>query len=1253
MTTKHPVLNKVAFFALAVAFPLGSPAWADTITGSIAAAPASVNLNLSTAYAFYGINGSFTPATDPSSIGNFSTLVAVGEYTGTGADAVFNQATYNNGTTSATLSPNYSLAQVQGFDAGVATVSITTTLFATNESLSVYISGYDTAPDFSATVGSATFALNNVVLPTTADGNGTGEGHTYGVLNLAVTGTVGETLTITGTTDRAGVTGGNGYTTIAFNSVTATAPDSPDSISGSIAAAPASVNLNLSTAYAFYGINGSFTPATDPSNIGIFSTLIAVGEYTGTGKDAVFNQTTYSNETSSVTLSPNYSLAQVQGFDAGVATVSITTTLFATNESLSVYISGYDTAPDFSATIGSAAFVRHNVVLPTTADGNGTGEGHTYGVLNLKVTGKVGDVLTIKGTTDRTGVTGGNGYTTIAFNSVTATAPGPTLTAQAVAGGQIELSWPKQPINFQVLASTNVAGPYRFAGLPVTNQGAINMAFDSTASAPAKFYRLQAVNYGSIPVTSWQSDPDGATLQMNPGIMKLQVFSPGIVRVAYGLSNSVPSWSNSFSVIMPPATGTWPLTATATNVILNTGLLQVRVSLASGAVGFYDTNGAPLLLEPPGGGKSLVPAMAGGGATLASRQQFLTSPGEAFYGLGQHQAGAMNYKNTTVVLQQINPGNSDVPMLFSSLGHGILWDNPAITDVSFSSKSTVTWASQAAAAVNYYFMYGPQSDAVIADYRYLTGQAPMFGKWAWGYWQSKNAYGSQAELIGVENQYRAANIPIDNIVQDWMYWNPNPWGSDIFNSGNYPNVAQLMQTLHNDNIHMMISKWAKFDQGAYANYLQLSNAGALYPERTTGTPNAQYYDAFNPVGRQLYWQQVSNDLFSLGIDGWWLDASEPELNVNWGEYANYATAAGSGATVYNAYPLMHTTTLYQGQRGATSSKRVFILTRSAYAGQQRNAAVTWSGDIDSTWASFALQIPAGLNFCVSGIPYWNTDIGGYQDNNGTPTDPAYAELFTRWFQYGAFCPMFRVHGQNFGKEMWQFPTNTEAILVNFDQLRYHLLPYIYSVSWMVTTNGYTMMRPLVMDFVQDTNVYNIPDQYMFGPAMMASPVTQAGTTNRNVYLPAGTTWYDFWTGLTYAGGQTNNAAAPITKMPLYVPAGSIIPYGPAIQYAAQSVDPIELRVYRGANGAFTLYEDENDNYDYESGTYATISFTWNDAIQTLTIGQRQGSFPGMLQSRTFNIVWVSSGHGAGVPSTVNADVTVQYSGSATNIPFGH
>jgi len=297
----------------------------------------------------------------------------------------------------------------------------------------------------------------------------------------------------------------------------------------------------------------------------------------------------------------------------------------------------------------------------------------------------------------------------------------------------------------------------------------------------------------------------------------------------------------------------------------------------------------------------------------------------------------------------------------------------------------------------------------------------------------------------------------------------------------------------------------------------------------------------------------------------------------------------------------------------------------------------------------ANQIPAGLNFSVSGVPYWNTDTGGF--NDGSPTDPAYAEIFTRWFQFSTFCPMLRIHGNN-AKEIWRFPGATHAILIDYDKLRYHLLPYIYSVSWQVTSAGYTMLRPLVMDFRTDTNVFGIKDQFIFGPALMACPVT-ASTTTRSVYLPSGSTWFNFWTGATNAGGQTISASAPIETMPLYVRAGAILPYGPDIQYATQSVDPMEIRVYRGANGSFTLYEDENDNYNYETGSYATIPFTWNEATQTLTIGARQGSFPGMLTNRTLRVVWVSAGHGTGVALTPTADTVVNYSGSSVQIYGGN
>jgi alpha-D-xyloside xylohydrolase len=373
------------------------------------------------------------------------------------------------------------------------------------------------------------------------------------------------------------------------------------------------------------------------------------------------------------------------------------------------------------------------------------------------------------------------------------------------------------------------------------------------------------------------------------------------------------------------------------------------------------------------------------------------------------------------------------------------------------------------------------------------------------------------------------------------------------------------------------------------------------------------------------------------------------LNVHWGEFRDLQTAAGPGAKVFNAYPLLHTASVYQGQRAENSEKRVFILTRSAYAGQQRNAAVTWSGDIQGTWDVYQRQIPDGLNFTYSGIPYWNTDIGGFFGHD--PADPTYAELFTRWFQFGSFCPMFRVHGTNQPKEMWRFSPQTEAILIKFDRLRYHLLPYIYSTAWKVTHENSSMMRGLVMDFQNDPKVRSIPDQYLFGPAIMVNPVTAAGAATRDVYLPAGTSWIDFWTGENVAGGQTISAKAPIETLPLYVRAGSIIPYGPDVQYAAEKVDPIELRVYRGADGAFNLYEDENDNYDYEKSVYATIPFSWNEKNQVLIIGKREGQFPGMLTKRTFRIVWVSPGHGIGVDSTTGADAEISYTGDPVQVSF--
>ncbi|HMC95449.1 MAG TPA: TIM-barrel domain-containing protein, partial [Polyangia bacterium] len=530
------------------------------------------------------------------------------------------------------------------------------------------------------------------------------------------------------------------------------------------------------------------------------------------------------------------------------------------------------------------------------------------------------------------------------------------------------------------------------------------------------------------------------------------------------------------------------------------------------------------LAEATAGAHQLA-ATAGGAGPFKSAAVFAPKTGEKFYGLGQHQQaqpGRMAYAGSTQLLQK-NPGESSVPLLVSSGGYGLLWDNPSVTTVDLSGGA-IAVSSEVASVVDYYFMVGKVDD-VVASYRALTGAAPMFGRWAFGYWQSKDHYGSQTELLGVASTYRSMQIPIDNIVQDWQYWGSNPWGSHIFGSG-YPDPAGMFQTLHQTGFHAMISVWGRFASGS-ANYDALKAAGDLMTPQL-GDGKTSYYDPFKPDGRSMYWQQMNSALFSKGVDGWWLDATEPELNGNWGEFRTFQTSAGPGAVVYNAFPLMTTTAVHDGQRATTSDKRVFILTRSAYAGQQRNGAVTWSGDITGDWATFKRQIPAGLNFSLSGIPYWTTDTGGYfLSALGGPGSAGYTELFERWLEFSGFCPIFRTHGTGPDRNIYAFGAAAQTVLLGVDQLRYRLLPYIYSMSWMVTHAAYTMMRGLVFDFASDPKALDIPDEYMFGPALLVSPISDVGATSRSVYLPAGAAWTDFWSGATMPGGQTVTATAPL------------------------------------------------------------------------------------------------------------------------------
>ena len=749
-----------------------------------------------------------------------------------------------------------------------------------------------------------------------------------------------------------------------------------------------------------------------------------------------------------------------------------------------------------------------------------------------------------------------------------------------------------------------------------------------------------------------QKQSDGVVLTTPSGTLRLQVWSDRIIRVTFAPGNKLPE-KKSFSVIAKPEKIKWQLSETPDAVVLETPAIRVQVDKKTGAVGFFDLSGKPVLLEAENGREFSTAAVTNYNGT-GVRQKFILPADERIYGLGQHQAGVWNYRGTTVHLQQRNM-EVGLPVLVSGRGYGVLWDNPAVTDVDVGKTdgNVLSWDSEAGGAVDYYFMFGPSADGVIRDYRELTGAAPLMPEWLWGFWQCKERYQSQAEMTNIVAEYRKLGVPLDGIIQDWQYWTNGGWGSHAFDPARYANPAEMVEDLHAMHAHVLISIWPKFDLGT-ENFTEMEKAGALYPPVLPSVyPKGQqkWYDPFNANGRKTYWSLVSKNLFSLGFDGWWLDASEGEFGGKWGEFRAFQTAAGPGAEVFNAYPLLHTTGLYQGQRAQTDAKRVVILTRSAYAGQQRNSAITWSGDIRGSWAVFARQIPAGLNFSISGIPYWNTDIGGF--TGGNPTNKNYQELFTRWFQFGAFNPMFRVHGTGAGKEFWRWDEPTQKILADYIKLRYRLLPYIYSASWQVTSAGGTMLRPLMMDFGGDTNALDTGDQFLFGPEIMVSPVTEARAATRSVYLPGSGEWYDFWTGRRIAGGQRVETASPIETLPLFVRAGSILPLGPVVQYVSEKpADPVELRVYRGADGAFTLYEDQGDNYGYEKGAFATIPLTWNEAAGTLTIGARNGKFPGMLKERTFRVVFVSENHGSGGDETERADATVKYAGKVVAVQAG-
>jgi alpha-D-xyloside xylohydrolase len=744
------------------------------------------------------------------------------------------------------------------------------------------------------------------------------------------------------------------------------------------------------------------------------------------------------------------------------------------------------------------------------------------------------------------------------------------------------------------------------------------------------------------PVTSVQQQPDGVLLTLQNGVMKLEVCSDSIVRVIYSPTVTIPDLKNMVVIKNSWPTVKFTVDNTAKDVTLITAALKVVVTRENSAVDFYDLEGNKLFEQTE---ITMQPAVVNGEHTYHSELfSRLWGSYEAFYGLGQHQAGVWNYRGEDVQLVQDNT-NISIPFFLSSNGYGIFWNNTSRSRFNNRFLNALYLSSEVADTIDYYFMYGPDFDKIIAGYRELTGAPPMFGKWAYGFWQCKNKYNTQAEIVGIADKYRQLHIPVDNIVQDWFWW--NVMGEPTFDKSRYPDPPKMFSDLHADHFHVMISVWPFFDPGS-ATYNYMDRHGYFIAKTIVAgfhPKGMALYDPFNPAVRKYYWKLMDNALFKIGADAWWLDTDEPETEDRQTNIlVTNKVFLGNGARYANMFPLMHTMGVYDGQRAASSEKRVFILSRSAFAGEQRNAAAVWSGDIDGDWTFLKKEVPAGLNYSLSGLPYWTTDIGGFV--SGFPNDPQYRELFIRWFQFGTFNPILRVHGTRSPNEneLWSYGPAAQKILVKFDTLRYRLLPYIYSLAWMTTHHAYTPMRALVMDFRTDPRAANIGDQFMYGPALMVNPVTEPAVNVRRVYLPKAK-WYDFWTGTSIDGPQTVTAIAPLDRIPVYVPAGSILPMGPKMEWSTQKPeDPIELRIYRGADGNFTLYEDENDNYDYEKGVYATIPFHWNDATQTLTIGDRKGEFPGMLQQRTFDIVFVSENHGVGVGVTDRPDKTVTYSG---------
>jgi len=775
-------------------------------------------------------------------------------------------------------------------------------------------------------------------------------------------------------------------------------------------------------------------------------------------------------------------------------------------------------------------------------------------------------------------------------------------------------------------------------------------------------------------------------------VTQVTFYAPSIVRVVkYPASLKAQPQKKSYTVIMQPEK---KLDVKTIAGGYETAAMRVMVDDA-GCVTFLSVAGDTLLRETATPVFSMRHGDSDEGKYVVA-QTWRLDADEAIFGLGQRKDGDLNQRGKHVTLWNVNTV-TNIPVFTSEKGYGVFWDNMSRSFFDDDAHGT-TFKSEVAEMVDYYFVYRDgTTDGVIAGLRALTGKATMFPLWAMGHWQCRERYKTSDELAGVLDKYREMDIPLDGIVQDWQYWGcDSNWNAMRFQNPYYINKVgdkayekylpadmrdmeaqgeprlkspeEMAKYVHDHHAHLMITIWPDFGPWT-KQYAELRKIGGLLPFDTWPPKSgALVYDVFNPKARDLYWKHLTN-LYNLGFDAWWTDSTEPDHFEKEGD-DDYQTYDGSWRSVKNAFALVHNRGIYEHQRSMKgNTKRSLQMTRSGMLGIQHYGTFSWSGDIQSDWDEMRRQVPSGLNYVVCGIPFWNTDIGGFfgWEFANDPKSPAMQELQVRWMQWGAFMPLMRNHCSSpMVSELYHFGNPGDwafDIQRDFVKLRYRLLPYIYSTQGDVVLNDGSMMRPLVMDFAKDKKAIRLNDEYMFGRSLLVKPVTEPLYTWKDaqrkghliypdilkaqapvsVYLPQGASWYDFWTNERMEGGREVQRPCPISLIPIYVKAGTILPWGPEVQYASEKPwDSLEIRVYTGADGTFTLYEDRGDGYEYEKGQYTLIPFTWNEASRTLTIGQRKGTFSTMLDRRKFHIAVVENG-------TMQTAKTVDYTGKEQEV----